>query len=283
MTSLHRVCVILTSLALTAVLVWPAPARGEPFTPGCTIPFAAIAKTHPLDGSCSIEGQGSAKSQLQNRAKNNFCAAGVPTILTYQNFKSLQTAANNAKNAGTTSFGCPTCLPADRSPLRDIFTLPNGTKVGEGSLVRYVGFIAHPRYSNTSGGEAVNCKKGTQGNNDIHVDMLRKPEGQEPTCRSVTIEISPHFRPPQWERDRLREVKAHPVRVTGHLFFDASHMRCASDTDNVSPKRISLWEIHPVYAIDVCINSTLASCPAANDSKWIALHQWVNTDEDEDE
>jgi hypothetical protein len=220
---------------------------------------------------------------LQNRAKNNFCAAGVPRILTYQNFKSLQTAANNAKNAGTTSFGCPTCLPADRSPLRDIFTLPNGTKVGEGSLVRYVGFIAHPRYSNTSGGEAVNCKKDGQGNNDIHVDMLRKPEGQEPACRSVTIEISPHFRPLHWERDRLREVKAHPVRVTGHLFFDASHLPCTGDTDTVSPKRISLWEIHPVYAIDVCINSTLGSCPAANDSNWIPLHQWVNTDEDEDE
>jgi len=146
-----------------------------------------------------------------------------------------------------------------------------------------VGFIAHPRYSNTSGGEAVNCKQGGQANNDIHVDILRQTEGHEPACRSITVEISPHFRPPHWERDRLREVRAHPVRVTGQLFFDASHKPCESDTDTVSPKRISLWEIHPVYGIDVCINSTLASCPAGNDSKWIALHQWVNTEEDEDE
>jgi hypothetical protein len=277
---LRPVCIPLL-ITLTATLTWIAPVRGDdPFNAGCTLPFASIAKTHPLDGSCPIEGQGSAKSQLQNRAKNNFCASGVPVTLTYQNFKSLQTAV---KNDGTIPFGCPTCIPDDRSKLRNIFTLPNGTKVGEGSLVRYVGFIAHPRYSNTSGGEAVNCKRNTQANNDIHVDMLRKPEGQEPACRSVTIEISPHFRPPQWERDRLGEVKAHPVRVTGHLFFDASHKPCASDTDTVSPKRISLWEIHPVYGIDVCINSTLASCPAANDSKWIPLHQWVNTDEDEDE
>jgi len=35
--------------------------------------------------------------------------------------------------------------------------------------------------------------------------------------------------------------------------------------------------------IDVCVNSTLASRPAGNGSKWIPLHQWVNTDEDEDE
>jgi hypothetical protein len=44
-----------------------------------------------------------------------------------------------------------------------------------------------------------------------------------------------------------------------------------------------LWEIHPVYGIDVCVNGTLASCPAGNDSKWIALDKWVNTDEDDDE
>jgi hypothetical protein len=255
---LRPVCVTLY-VTLAAMASWaPIPAQAEPFTPGCTLPFAPIATAHPLDNSCPVEGEGSAKSQLQNQAKNNFCAAGVPTILTYQNFKSLQTAANNAKNAGTTSFGCPTCLPADRSSLRDIFTLPNGTKVGEGSLVRYVGFIAHPRYSNTSGGEAVNCKKGGTGNNDIHVDMLRKPEGQEPACRSVTIEISPHFRPPHWERDRLREVRAHPVRVTGHLFFDASHLPCTSDTDTVSPKRISLWEIR------TCEGRKAQDCLASN-------------------
>ena len=135
---LRPVCVTLY-VTLAATASWAAvPAQAEPFTPGCTLPFAAIATAHSLDNSCPIEGEGSAKSQLQNQAKNNFCAAGVATILTYQNFKSLQTAANNAKNAGTTSFGCPTCLPADRSPLRDMFTLPNGTKVGEGSLVRYV-------------------------------------------------------------------------------------------------------------------------------------------------
>ena len=53
-------------------------------TPGCTLPFAAIAQMHPLDTSYPIQGQGSAKSQLQNQAKNNFRAAGAPVSLTYQ-------------------------------------------------------------------------------------------------------------------------------------------------------------------------------------------------------
>jgi hypothetical protein len=268
-------------IAITFVVTWAAPIRADdPFIPGCTLPFAAIAQTRPLDNSCPIGGQGSTKSQLQNQAKNDFCAAGTPVTLTYQNFKSLQTAV---KNDGTIPFGCPTCLPDDRSKLRDIFTLPNGTRIGEGSLVRYVGFIANPRYSNTSGGESVNCKQNGQSNNDIHVDIMRQTEGHEPACRSITVEISPHFRPAQWERDRLREVRAHPVRITGQLFFDASHKPCASDTDPVSPKRISLWEIHPVYGIDVCVNGTIAACPAGNESKWIPLHQWVNTEVDEDE
>jgi hypothetical protein len=243
-------------------------------------PVSPPTSQHPIDSSCPITGRGSAVSQLQNRAKNNFCTSGTPVTLTYQTFKLLQSAV---KNDGTIPFGCPTCLPTDRTKLRDIFTLSNGTRIGEGTLVRYVGFIANPRYSNVRLGETVNCRRGGQESNDIHVDMLRQPEGHEPACRSITVEISPHSRPAQWERDRLRQVRAHPVRVTGQLFFDASHQPCASDTDTVSPKRISLWELHPVYRIDVCVNGTLSACPAANEAKWIPLHQWVNTAEDEDE
>ena len=80
MLPLHRVGLCLSNLALTATLTGPA--LGQPFTPGCTLPFQAIAKMQALDNSCPIEGQGSAKSQLKNHAKNNFCATGAPVILT---------------------------------------------------------------------------------------------------------------------------------------------------------------------------------------------------------
>jgi hypothetical protein len=73
---------------------------------------------HPLDNSCPIQGQGSAKSQLQNQAKNNFCAAGAPVSLTYQNFKSLQTAVKNNSAAGwkhlTDDHGQTTAGPETR-------------------------------------------------------------------------------------------------------------------------------------------------------------------------
>jgi len=125
-------CIILTVLNLTAALTWPDLARSDdPFAPGCTLPFASIAKTQPLDSSCPVEGQGSAISQLQNLTKNNFCAAGTPVTLTYQNFKFLQTAVTND---GTIPFGCPTCLPTDRSKLKNIFTLSRAPRLARPTL-----------------------------------------------------------------------------------------------------------------------------------------------------
>ena len=37
-----------------------------------------------------------------------------------------------------------------------------------------------------------------------------------------------------------------------------------------NPKRVSLWEIHPVYKLEVCT----ANCGGAGTS--VALDQWVN-------
>ena len=79
----RRICITLGTLALAVSITWPAPAGGEPFTPGCTLPFAAIAKRQSVDSSCPVEGQGSAKSQLQSQAGHNFCASGTPVTLTH--------------------------------------------------------------------------------------------------------------------------------------------------------------------------------------------------------
>jgi hypothetical protein len=147
--------------------------------------------------------------------------------------------------------------------------------------VRYVAFISHPRNSNTSKGESVNCKVGKAENNDIHMDLVRNSD--EPACRSITAEIIPHFRPEMWQVKFLEKVMGRPVRITDHLFFDASHRACTHDKDKVSPKRASIWEIHPVYAIDVCVNKSLSGCPAKNDAKWLALHEWLNEEQEEDD
>ena len=157
----------------------------------------------------------------------------------------------------------------------------NGQPIDEGTLVRHVAFITHSKYSNTSGGESVNCKKGGQASNDIHVELAQQHNQQ--ACRTITAEIIPHFRPKEWEVGQLNQIRDRlPVRITGHLLFDAAHRPCDGDTPRESLKRASTWEIHPVYAIDVCVNTTIASCQANNDAKWVPLHTWVNSEQEEE-
>lgn len=52
-----------------------------------------------------------------------------------------------------------------------------------------------------------------------------------------------------------------PLRIRGHLFFDASHRLCngTSPTQGNPPRR-SGWQIHPVYSIDVYEFTTLTTC-----------------------
>jgi hypothetical protein len=283
--------------ALLSLVVTGASHAAPAFVPGCTLPYAAITSDEPreVDERCSVEGkQGSnSKRQAFHRGKNNLCADGAPVALTYNDFRRLQSWSTAHKD--TIPFGGPSSLPEDRDDLKNVYKVPNGPRIGEGSLVRYVGFISHPRYSNTKKkggkGEAVNCNLLEEEHNDIHLDIVRRPG--ENDCLSVTAEIIPHFRAPAWEVANLVKVMSRhlPVRFTGHLFFDGVHQPCTINqagkvTKRASPPRATLWEIHPIYQIDICRNASLQGCPARDDSKWVRLHDWlkdVPPDEEDDE
>src|SRR6266516_1037592 len=245
----------------------------------CTLPFEEIKRDNPAVASCPLHGSATeSEQQGQNRAKNNLCATGNSVNLTFQHFIRLQKAAEEAE----IPFGSHNRVPEDRTVLNNLIAGPGGVRIGEGTIVRYVGFVSHPRYSNRSKGEAVNCKTGGAEHNDIHLDLVRS--SNEPACKSITAEIIPHFRPAAWEVDilKLAQFKDHPMRFTGQLFFDASHRPCRNDSDKVAPKRASIWEIHPVYAIDVCKFKSLNQCRASNRSVWTPLADMVNTEDDED-
>jgi len=47
--------------------------------------------------------------------------------------------------------------------------------------------------------------------------------------------------------------------------------------------RERLWEIHPVYAIDVCEKTTLAACKVNDESVWLPLEEWLNEHEEDDQ
>jgi len=257
-------------LALAAAVTSDA-AQAQDF-PGCTLPFDSIKESHSIDSSCGPEGKTTSDAnRLQNIAKNNFCAAGKPVTVTFNTFLKLQQAAEEQG----IPFGGQN-LPDDRSGLKGIYTSSSGNKIGEGSVVRFVAFVVDAHHSNVSNGESVNCKLRGKEDNDIHIMLGASPSTA--ACSTVTAEMSPHFRPGAW--DQIAEINLpYPVRITGQLFFDASHKPCKGGK-GPNPKRSSLWEIHPVYAVDVCSSTTLTGCGASDESAWTPLGQWLASGEE---
>jgi hypothetical protein len=209
----------------------------------CALPFEGVR--NPLfDDQCGIAGGSTDPAkQEESKAKNNFCASGqAPRVMTYGELVSLQSQSTKI----------PPKLK-DRTPVHNL---------GEGDYVSYVAFIKDAHYSDVGAGEAVNCGIPGRGTNDIHIVLLKDPNDDE--CESTTAEISPHYRPPDWTAKNLMSVSAgHPVRLQGQLFFDGSHKPCTG-TSQPNPKRASVWEVHPVYSIEICEQTTIAECQSSS-------------------
>jgi hypothetical protein len=263
------------------LLLFAAPLRAQSSFPDqcpnqSALPFAAIELKHPIDATCGIKGQpgASANSQLQNAVKNNFCATAPgnqPETFTPKMLIDLQ-----GRTHVKSGFGQE---PSDRKPLQDL---------GEGKLIRMKAFLVEAHHADLGSGESVNCKGATEELNDVHIAFGAQANTQE--CDSVTAEISPHYRPASWNEIGHYEIwnsstkkytpnpamdarlKSLPYRITGQLFFDASHKVCPCGTSNCSPVRSSLWEIHPVDNIEVC--KAGSPCDESNDSDWLAFDTW---------
>lgn len=238
--------------------------RNTPLTlpDGCTLTFAGHNR---LDEDCGPAGSASSDAgQAQNREKNNFCATADPIDLVVENFRALQQATDDANLREGRS------LPADRTPLRTIHQTDDGQTLREGVLVRFVEFIDRAGYANVNRGESVNCKFRGEEGNDIHIELGEVSDPDR--CDRITAEISPHFRPESWTEDQLEQVEREglPVRVTGPLFFDASHSPCR-DSEGF---RASIWEIHPVYLVEVCNTKQASRCRSSSAPRWTPLSDW---------
>ena len=71
-------------------------------------------------------------------------------------------------------------------------------------------------------------------------------------------------------------------RGSGHISAPSMSQRRTRTTPHGRPRRLSAWEIHPVYAIEVCINTSLSGCPRTDASKWQPLHKWLQALEEEE-
>lgn len=246
-------------VAMALVLCTYAHGQG-PFPMTCH-PFKAIESQHPIDSSCGLTGKGQGGSALQNQTKNNFCAGTSYQAITQQDLltKQGQVAALPGYLQWT-----PEDMPSSRS---DFVTL------GEGTPVQFVGYILENHYADLTSGESVNCDvKDDEASNDIHIALVPSP-GTTDECQSNSAEMVPHYRPASWTTTNLDKI-GHTtlVRVSGQLMYDADHKICGeqgfSPTDN--PHRLSGWEIHPVYALDVCVSQANGTC-----SQWQPLSDWV--------
>ena len=249
------------TLACLTLAALGLPAHADSLKPTCALPFASIATTQPIDAKCGLSGDASSALGAQDAVKNNFCAGGKAVTLSFADYAPLQAAAEK-------KLGAHYAPPPNRSVLRDLVPL-RGTKVGEGDVVRLVAYVDRARYSDVEKGESVNCHLTGDPNSDVHIPLVQKKGDAE--CTSVTAEVSPHFRPASWTATNLNNLTV-PIRITGQLFFDASHKPCVG-TKVENPQRQSVWEIHPVYAIDVC--KTAGHCDPSNDTQWVALDQYV--------
>ena len=229
---------------------------------------------HPIDRTCGLQGKRTSPSnvRLQNAVKNNFCQAVAhpnPETFTPQMLIDLQ--KNTHVRSGEE--------PRDRTALQAL---------GEGKLVRLKAFLLEAHHANVGSGETVNCNGKSEDQNDVHISLAAYPHARE--CESITAEISPHYRPAAWNEIGHFEsfntatqryivnhalasrLQAHPYRITGQLFFDASHDPCGCGATRCGPARSSLWEIHPVYQIEVCRAGS--RCDENNDGDWLAFDVW---------
>ena len=240
-------------------------------------------KPQQIDFRCRNTGcYKSAANDKQNAMKNNFCAPVnkiVPVAL--KTFSDLGDASS-----GETSIP-PGEPPPSRAKLANLITLDDGRKLGEGQTVVFVGYVLDARHSNVDkddplnkgNGESVQCNLLGCAYNDIHITLSEDPNDHT-MCRSIVAEIIPHYRPLAWDLfdspDYAGFFKTHPVKITGQLFFDGSHVPCTKDGKaGFNPvrkandfERLALWEIHPIYAIDVCQHTEKSHCRAADQNAW---------------
>ncbi len=255
------------------------------FTLECSaLPFESIATKPDPFVQCDDCGVVSSKATPDaaaagaafSHAKNNFCADfSQPTPVTFTILRAMQKQA--------AAKGLVTRTISDRSKLHNFFTIPNSNKtIGEGDVVRLVAWINQAHISDCASGETVNCDIPGFASNDLHIVLMDPTTGgpAQDECSSATAEMNPHFRPAAWSSLDLKTPNKNVVRFTGTLFFDNAHRPCKGlkkAQGDAAPFRSSIWEIHPVYQLEVCAKTNAKQCDVnSNDaSLWVPYDKWV--------
>jgi hypothetical protein len=218
---------------------------------------------HCPEHGCAPEGSPNA---LSNTLKRNLISVDLDTPdgkkqvkkVTFLTMKKLQKLADDLVDQNK-------YLDEDeRAQLKD---LKVGNKTySEGDVVKISGYLVGKIRVNK--GESVNCKLTGSENNDFHLPIAEIPEHddtegvEEGVDRSdleyqgIVTEMIPQQRPKSWTPATLRKIQKEgkKILVIGQLFYDSKH-KVNDDPQHPiggQPKRMSLWEIHPVSRFFFC-------------------------------
>ncbi len=225
----------------------------------------------PPEGKSKLKDDRKADDEARNLAKRYVAKDTPPVILSIADLKDLQ-----ADTDPQASIGVHKVLP------RELKQKHAGTHlVSEGDRISVTGYLH--RAEEGSNSESVNCA-GKDGR-DIHLNINKtKPVTEYNEWTGIVAEVAPQVLLPGWtSKDHAKVLKALqavqaadlPVLAIGSLTYDNGH-QVNSDKNHpkgTNPKRISLWEVHPVLEFYVCPKGK--SCdPAASGPGWQALKKW---------
>lgn len=225
---------------------------------------------------------------LASCPKNGCAAAGSPNAIMNALKKKVISVANSKKVTFVTMEKLQALadskVPQDhfltqeeRNLLKNLNV--NGKRFSEGDAVRLSGYIVGNPHPNK--GESVNCNLSGVENNDFHITLLEtlEQEGEndinvEDTnleYSGIVVEPIPQHRPASWTIPSIKQIQKDKkkVMVVGQLLYDSKH-KVNSDPSHPKsnqPRRMSLWEIHPVIKLYVC-EKTNGSCNEDKYSEW---------------
>jgi hypothetical protein len=123
--------------------------------------------------------------------------------------------------------------------------------------------ICYFAWAQDEGPESCNCHAQDPAMYDIHTWLTKEPaqiSGSHAPNRqnAVVAEVTPRMKHdhPQWTQNNIRQLArdGRQVRISGWLLMDQEHPDQLKPTGSHPATRGTLWEIHPIIAIDVMEN-----------------------------
>jgi hypothetical protein len=135
---------------------------------------------------------------------------------------------------------------------------------------RAASIVAYVVRAGPTGAESVNCGATQERYTDTHIEVVAT-SGTTARSRRVFVEVTPRWRDymesqgQDWTSGTLSQsLTGRWVRFSGWLFFDFHHRGEARNTASTPTgshiRRATVWELHPVTAVQLCPNNSPTNC-----------------------